>query len=691
MCDGLAELSQFASPAADPSAIHVRKSVYWSAAGLCTFQILSVLLNHHYFFRTFKMGMDVRIACSGLMYRKCLRLHQSVLAHTGDAHVLTLLADDANRFDLAFVHLHFLLLGPLQIVVVLAILWPLFGVASAAAVLLLFLYIPFQALLGSAFSALRMQTAQYTNERISKTLEFMRSMRVLKMYAWEQAFSQLVNAAREHEVYMIRRSALLKGLNLGIYFISSKLVMHLMLVIYVLSGTETKLNASDVFAGLCFINQLRTCVTLYFPYAVAQGSEGLVALRRVQRFLILSEQRDQVEQRPGVSEAQLNGCKPVEVNGTSSANKESHDTKNRKRDFDEQSGYIGSDQLNSDDEMTDMNEKETSAVVIDALVKASAARKIECKNYERTSGAQQKEKEEKQGKVEEEEEKEEDKEKDEEKDGEKDEEKDEEKNEEKDEEEDEDEEEEDDDDDGDEEAHDQMSPPDDVSSEERVQISSPSEPNSLLPPNQPDLVETEVIADRFSASWCGRSNCLNELTFLAQGPQLVAVIGTVGSGKTSLLNSILGELVCTGGLMRVKGQISFCSQQNWLFTGTVRENIIFGKPFNLNRYKRVISVCGLKQDLEQLPHGDRTYVGERAEQLSGGQRARVCLARAIYHESNGKHSRNLIKTWLLMTFLVFDAKFIYWTTHCRLWMEPLQSTFSIDAFDVIYRINWFSW
>ncbi|XP_045472558.1 ATP-binding cassette sub-family C member 4-like isoform X2 [Harmonia axyridis] len=113
-----------------------------------------------------------------------------------------------------------------------------------------------------------------------------------------------------------------------------------------------------------------------------------------------------------------------------------------------------------------------------------------------------------------------------------------------------------------------------------------------------------------------------------------AVVGPVGSGKSTLLKLLLGEIQISSGTFTVGGTTSFSSQKPWLFSSTIRKNIIFGQDFNENRYKRVLEVCGLTQEVEQFQDGDQTIVGNRGVSLSGGQRARINLARAVYKEAD---------------------------------------------------------
>ncbi|KFB53213.1 AGAP003221-PA-like protein [Anopheles sinensis] len=116
--------------------------------------------------------------------------------------------------------------------------------------------------------------------------------------------------------------------------------------------------------------------------------------------------------------------------------------------------------------------------------------------------------------------------------------------------------------------------------------------------------------------------------------KLLAVIGPVGAGKSSLLQLLLGELPIQNGTATINGDVSYGSQEPWLFTGTVRNNILFGLPYDRQRYQAVVRHCALTTDFQQLPDGDKTVVGERGTSLSGGQRARVSLARAVYNSAS---------------------------------------------------------
>ncbi|KAG6965408.1 hypothetical protein JG688_00007223 [Phytophthora aleatoria] len=127
---------------------------------------------------------------------------------------------------------------------------------------------------------------------------------------------------------------------------------------------------------------------------------------------------------------------------------------------------------------------------------------------------------------------------------------------------------------------------------------------------------------------------LSNITFTLQPGTLTVIVGPVGSGKSSLVNAILGEMHQLRGTRIVHGDAAYASQQAWIQNQTVRDNILFGEPYDAENYQRVVKACQLLPDFEMLEQGDQTEIGERGINLSGGQKARVGVARAMYHARN---------------------------------------------------------
>ncbi|KAM8873545.1 ATP-binding cassette sub-family C member 4-like isoform 1-T1 [Synchiropus picturatus] len=144
--------------------------------------------------------------------------------------------------------------------------------------------------------------------------------------------------------------------------------------------------------------------------------------------------------------------------------------------------------------------------------------------------------------------------------------------------------------------------------------------------------ENAIELDNVTCYWDASLDApsLQNVSLAVTSHQLLTVVGPVGAGKSSLLSAILGELSHEAGTLKVRGRIAYASQQPWLFPGSIRSNILFGRELDPKRYKQVLKACALTKDLELLPDGDLTLIGDKGGTLSGGQKARVNLARAVY-------------------------------------------------------------
>ncbi|GAB9464782.1 Atp-binding protein [Globisporangium polare] len=127
---------------------------------------------------------------------------------------------------------------------------------------------------------------------------------------------------------------------------------------------------------------------------------------------------------------------------------------------------------------------------------------------------------------------------------------------------------------------------------------------------------------------------LRSINLHAKSGDLLAIVGHVGAGKSTLLSGILGDARCSRGSVALRGQVAYVSQQPFIQNATVRENICFGLPFEQERYSEAVRVSSLRKDLSILPGGDMTEIGEKGINLSGGQRTRVAIARAVYQNAD---------------------------------------------------------
>ena len=185
----------------------------------------------------------------------------------------------------------------------------------------------------------------------------------------------------------------------------------------------------------------------------------------------------------------------------------------------------------------------------------------------------------------------------------------------------------------------------------------------LITSHETGIREPFVSISEASCSWNQDSFTdtftLRNVTLNLYKGEILAITGPVGSGKSSLLTAILGEIPVREGTISYFGKVSYVPQIPWIFSGTVRENILFGLPFNEEKFQQIVNICGLTEDLAAFSNGDLTEIGQRGASLSGGQKARVGLARAVYSDADiyllddplsavdAKVGRNLFKSCVL--------------------------------------------
>ncbi|CAI0420896.1 unnamed protein product [Linum tenue] len=170
---------------------------------------------------------------------------------------------------------------------------------------------------------------------------------------------------------------------------------------------------------------------------------------------------------------------------------------------------------------------------------------------------------------------------------------------------------------------------------------SKHEENVILPGDGSNISPKDMAAVMNDAcfAWSSsddkpESTVLNHMNLSLPKGAMIAVIGEVGSGKSSLLCAILGEMKLIKGSIHSSGSVAYVPQVPWILAGTIRDNILFGRNYDSERYLNTIKVCALDIDISLMAGGDMAYIGEQGVNLSGGQRARLALARAIYQGSD---------------------------------------------------------
>lgn len=150
-----------------------------------------------------------------------------------------------------------------------------------------------------------------------------------------------------------------------------------------------------------------------------------------------------------------------------------------------------------------------------------------------------------------------------------------------------------------------------------------------------NLTEFDVEIENGRFSWDQTPNPnLDEIELQVKRGMKVAICGTVGSGKSSLLSCILGEMPKLSGTVKTSGSKAYVTQSAWILTGNIRDNILFGNVYDKTRYDKTIKACALSKDFELFATGDLTEIGERGINMSGGQKQRIQIARAVYNDAD---------------------------------------------------------
>ncbi|CAF5002192.1 unnamed protein product, partial [Rotaria sp. Silwood1] len=425
---------------------------YLYAIGLGLSTSLQALMHHQFFFRAARIGIQIRIALSSLIYKRLLSLPTRAIIETTTGQMVNLISNDVSKFEELYKYIHHLWATPVEALIVFGIIWHQIGIPALFGYAVFLLQIPLQLFFSKKFGTYRKNTMQWTDERVKMTNEILVGAQIVKMYRWEEALETVVHNTRKKEFKSIRKANRIRAINMAIYFSSVSLVSLATFGGSWLMGHT--LSSANIFTILSLFGIIRNQITSGFPSAIETLSESLIVSKRINQFMNLW--------------------------------------------------------------------KQTHAKTLE---------------------------------------------------------------------------------------------------EQTTDISK--------------LIPGSIVMDRASFTWSSiQSAQLTEIDLNLNAGSLAGVVGATGSGKSSLLAAILGEMSLVQGSSKIYGKIAYVSQISWIFSGTIRENILFCKDFDKEKYERVLQSCCLITDLQSFPAGDSTVIGEKGVNLSGGQKARVSLARALYTEAD---------------------------------------------------------
>ncbi|XP_028669916.1 multidrug resistance-associated protein 1-like isoform X1 [Erpetoichthys calabaricus] len=422
---------------------------YFYAALIFLVSCLQSLFNHQYMYTCFTVGMRVKTALMGLVYRKSLVVCNAARRTCTVGEIVNLVSADTQKLMDFVVYFNAVWLAPIEITLCLFFLWQHLGPSALAGIATIILIFPLNGVIAKQRSKLQEKQMKHTDIRIKIMNEILSGIKILKFYAWEKAFLERVLGYRAKELQALKKSQILYSISIASFNSSTFLIAFAMFGVYVLIDKTNVLDAQKVFVSMALINILKTPLSL-LPFSMSTTMQAGVSLKRLGKYLCQEELKaDSVDRGP------------------------------------------------------------------------------------------------------------------------------------------------------------------------------------------PSSAGHSVLVENGTFSWSkDGAPCLRRVNMSVPRGSLVAVVGHVGSGKSSLLSALLGETEKRSGNVSIQGSVAYVPQQAWIQNATLRDNILFGREKKESWYQRVIEACALQPDLEILPAGDETEIGEKGLNLSGGQKQRVSLARAVYRKAD---------------------------------------------------------
>ncbi|XP_023619376.1 cystic fibrosis transmembrane conductance regulator isoform X7 [Myotis lucifugus] len=266
----------------DPDNKAERSIAIYLGIGLCLLFILRTLLLHPAIFGLHHIGMQMRIALFSLIYKKTLKLSSRVLDKISIGQLVSLLSNNLNKFDEGLALAHFVWIAPLQVTLLMGLLWELLQASAFCGLAFLIVLSIFQAGLGRMMMKYRDQRAGKINERLVITSEIIENIQSVKAYCWEEAMEKMIENLRQTELKLTRKAAYVRYFNSSAFFFSGFFVVFLSVLPYALiKGVVLR----KIFTTISFCIVLRMAVTRQFPWAVQTWYDSLGAINKIQDFL----------------------------------------------------------------------------------------------------------------------------------------------------------------------------------------------------------------------------------------------------------------------------------------------------------------------------------------------------------------------------------------------------------------------
>ncbi|XP_041433359.1 multidrug resistance-associated protein 1 isoform X2 [Xenopus laevis] len=402
------------------------------------------LFLHQHDYICYVIGMRLRAAIVGTVYKKALVISSAGRKESSAGEIVNLISTDVQKLMDLSTCVNYMWSAPVTIIVAMYFLWQTLGIAVLAGVAVFILNLPFMTAFGVIIKRVQEQQMKQKDGRIKIISEILQGIKVLKLYAWENAFMKKVTEFRLQELKAVKTGALLLSGALAVFVASPFWVSLTMFGVFLSIDEKNVLDAEKAFVTIILLNILRIPLRM-FPMAITLFVQSSVSLKRMVKYFSAEE--------------------------------------------------LEPESVNTDDSLS----KHTITIRHGTFTWSSSE-----------------------------------------------------------------------------------------------------------PP------------------------CLQNINISIPQGSLVAVVGQVGCGKTSLLSALLGEMEKVEGQVTLKGSIAYVPQQTWIPNATFKENVLFGRKMEKCWYDQVVQACALLPDLKILSGGENTEIGEKGINLSGGQKQRISIARAVY-------------------------------------------------------------
>ncbi|KAJ1925118.1 hypothetical protein IWQ60_004759 [Tieghemiomyces parasiticus] len=513
---------------------------YLFALGLSLSVILEAFTHHIFYFSLSRMGLNVRVGLSTMIYQKSLRLPASSSMSTGT--VINMISNDMQPFETVCYFIHALWMAPYEIALAFYFLWRDVRWSILVGLGVFALMVPLQLLLAKNFAVIRKHTVRARDQRIRLLGDTFTGISTIKLSGWEDVIRDKIVALRRWELGFLRRAALLKSLNEGIFFSSGTIVCAATFISlhYLSHGFQP----GQIFTTMTVFYRVRLMVANFVPKLLECMAEARVSAQRIVEFLELPEVNLMLENGP----SQGADVAPAGLEDDPSEKPTTGSLGHPARTGEDPHSIPYAVRLHHATLTWDAaNGSEDGPAT--TLTHTSKVRRLN-----------------------------------------------------------------------------QLSVVSDSAAKGPTGIPKNSTPPTQLTPSSTDEPRSS-------------GPVLRDLHLTLGRDELLGVIGPVGSGKSSLCMSVLGELTLLSGQLDFgtgarQPRVGYSAQVPWIMAGTIRDNILFYAPFDPVWYNTVVECCALATDFTLFADGDLTMVGEKGTNLSGGQRARLSLARAVYQKAD---------------------------------------------------------